>query len=205
MTDIASSLEQEFADVSQAERESTIAELKKIEAAGRGSVDITPHAIALPVLLIVCGVIVTYAATTKSGDAGWIYLLGMALLVPGILILFIPRKPFFTLAEEGIRVRDTLLPWEHIEDYGISENGYNGFTMNTTLSLIHDTGYTPPKLGLFRMFGQTIHQRKEDRYETYLGLWVGAKGMNSEKLAQRIGDFLAAFHARAELARLRAD
>ena len=30
MTDIASSLEQEFADVSQAERESTIAELKKI-------------------------------------------------------------------------------------------------------------------------------------------------------------------------------
>jgi len=204
MSDIATSLEKEFTAQSHAEREAHIAELERIEAAGRGSVDITPHALVLPVVLVVCGAVLIYAATTKSGGAGWIYLLGAALLVPGLLILLVPRKPLFTLAEEGIRVQDVLLPWESIEDYGITENGHNGFTMHTNLSLIHDAGYTPPKLKLIRMFGQTLHNRKQGRYETHLGLWVGAKGMNGDELAQRIGDFLAAFHARAELARLRA-
>ncbi len=204
MTDIASSLEQEFADASQAEQESAIAELRRIEAGGRGSADIRPHAIALPLLFGVCGGLLSYAALT-SGARIYALPIGLALLLPSLWALFGPRKPLFTLAEEGVRVKDVLLPWSSIEDYGVTENSYNGFTTHTSVTLQHAEGFTPPKLGLFYPFGASVRNRKTGQYETRLTLHAGARGMNSEKLSLRIGEFFAAAHARAELARLRAD
>lgn len=188
---------------SHAGHDAHVAELEKIAAAGRGRVDIIPQAIAIPAVLALCGALCIYAAVTNTA-VGWAYLVGAALLVPGILSLLIRRKPLFALTEEGVRVQDVLLPWDHIEDYVVTDNGYNGFTMHTNVGLIHAAGYTPPKLTLFRMVGQTIRKRKEGRYETHLGLWVGAKGMNGEKLAKRIDEFFSAARARAELVRLRA-
>lgn len=204
MNDIASSLEQQFADVSQAERESTLSELRRIEAAGRGSVAIRPHAIALPALLGACGVLCLYAAATKVAIA-WAYPVGAALLLPSLWALFARRKPCFLLTEEGVRTAGALLPWDSIADYGVTEHSHNGFTTHTSVVLLHESDYTPPPLGLFRLFGQNVRNGSSGQYETHLTLHAGARGMNCEALARRIGEFLSAFHARAELARLRAD
>ena len=65
MNDIASSLEQEFTTHAQADRDAYIAELKRLEAAGRGSVEITPHLVGLPVLFGGAGAAVLYGALSS--------------------------------------------------------------------------------------------------------------------------------------------
>ncbi|MGE8279403.1 MAG: hypothetical protein ACN6O2_03115 [Stenotrophomonas sp.] len=208
MTDIASSLEREFADVSHSEREAAIAELRKCEAAGRGSVDIKPHAIMLPALFILCGGIFVYGAFTsgamsRPGAIG-AFALGALMVLGGLWAMLGPRKARFSLTERGIVVNDALLPWVCVEDYGVVENSYNGFSTHTSVTVLHAPGFTPPPLGLMYLFGAHSHNRKTGQYETRLTLHAGARGMNCEKLANRIGDFLAASHARDELSRMQA-
>ncbi len=206
MNGIASSLEQEFAERSNAERESNIAELKKIDADGRGSVDVASHMIVLPALigLIACGLIYSTLTRHDLTTTRIVTTLVCSVAVAALCAwtLFGPRKPRFTLTEEGVRVKDAMLPWSSIEDYGVTEHSTNGFTTHTSIVLQHAAGFTPPKLGVFYPLGASARDRKTDQYETRLTLFVGAKGMNVEKLAQRIGQYLAASHARAELQRL---
>jgi hypothetical protein len=199
MTDIASSLEQEFADRSQADRTAQIAELRQIESKGRGSVAIAPRAIAIPLLFGFIGGIFAYASITTNtwSKAGAInaFIGGVAVVAVCAWAMFGPRKPRFTLTEEGVRVKDVLLPWSGIEDYGITVHSTNGFPTHTTVELHHTADFTPPK---------GILDRKTGRFSTRMALITGAKGMNGDKLSQRIGEFLAAARARTELARLQA-
>ena len=76
---------------------------------------------------------------------------------------------------------------------------------HTSVTLLHSEGFTPPKLGLLVLFGGSTRDRKSGLYETRLTLHAGARGMNCEKLAKRIGDFFAAAQARHELRRMQAD
>lgn len=206
MSGIASSLEQEFAQHSQAEREADIAELRAIDSNGRGSVDVASHAIAIPTLigLIACGLI--YSTLTRhdlpTTRIVTTLVCSAAVAAACAWLLFGPRKPRFTLTEEGVRVKNALLPWSSIEDYGVTEHSTNGVTTHTSVALQHATGFTPPALGLTLLFGANAKSRKTGQYETRLTLHVGAKGMNGDKLAERIGQFLAAARARAELERL---
>lgn len=206
MSGIASSLEQEFAERSQAERESNIAELKRIESNGRGRVDVAAHAIVMPGLvgLIACGLIYSTLTRHDLTATRTVTTLLISAAVAALCAWFIfgPRKPRFTLTEEGVRVKNALLPWGSIEDYGVTENSTNGITTHTSIVLQHAAGFTPPELGLNIAFGANTRNRQTGHYDTRLTLHVGAKGMNSDKLAQRIGEFLAAAHARAELERL---
>jgi len=211
MTDIASSLEQEFADHSQADRESRIAELRRIEAAGSGNCDVSSHAIAAPILAGLFGAVFIWAGISSS--YGWgrtiaVVLIGSAFLLPSLWALFARRKPRFTLTKEGVRVKDALLPWESIEECGVTENSYNNVTTHTSVVFKHVEGYVPPKLALFAPFGTSVpirsFTRKTGQYRTRLTLFVGARGMSCEKLADRIGEYRAAAYARAELARLKA-
>lgn len=208
MTDIASTLEREFADISQGEREAAIAELHRIEAAGRGDVAIRPHAIMLPVLFGACGGIFLYAAFTVSSmthlNLFMLFLAGLLLVAASLWAMFGPRKVRFTLTEHGITVNGALLPWASIEDYSVVENSYNGFSTHTSVSVLHAEGFTPPALGLMLLFGANTRDRKTGQYQTRLTLHAGARGMNCEKLAERIGAHLAAAHARDELERLQA-
>ena len=84
MSDIASSLEQEFTMHAQADRDAYIAELKRLEAAGRGSVEITPHSVGLPVLFGGAGAAVLYGALSSrhltTMEVLLFSLLGLALL-----------------------------------------------------------------------------------------------------------------------------
>jgi hypothetical protein len=203
MADIASSLEKEFADRSQADRAAQIAELQQIESKGRGSVAIAPRAIAIPLLFGFFGAIFAYGSittSTMSKTANIIaFIVSVAIVAVCAWAMFGPRKPRFTLTEEGVRVKDVLLPWSGIEDYGITTHSTNGFPTHTTVELCHTADFTPPKPSLRDRI------RKAGRFSTHLTLFTGAKGMNGDKLAQRIGEFLAAARARAELARLNAN
>ena len=208
MNDIASSLEQEFADRSQADRDAHIAQLREIESKGRGSVEIKPHAILMPLLCGITGIFLVWGALTtssfsKMGNLG-IAVLGVVFVVLSVWGMFGPRKARFTLTEEGVRVKDVLLPWGSIEDYGVTVHSINGVPTHTSIEFEHAAGFTPPKLGLFRMFGGTRRNRKTNQYITGLLLHTGARGMNGDKLSKRIGEFLSAARARAELARLQA-
>lgn len=209
MIDIASSLEKEYGDISQRERDGAITELRRIEAAGRGRVEVKPHAIMLPLLFGLFGGIVVYGAFTSSAmsrmGAIGAFALGMLMVLGALWAMLGPRGARFTLTEDGIQVKQHLLPWDTIEDYGVVENSYNGFSTHTSVTLLHGEGFTPPKLGLLVLFGGSTRDRKSGLYETRLTLHAGARGMNCEKLARRIGEFFAAAHARHELKRLQAD
>ena len=210
MTDRASSLEQAFGFQPQADRESRIAELRRIEAAGRGSCDIASHAITLPLLCGLFGAILIWAGITGGfplDQTVTVCLIGAAFVLSSAWALFAPRKPRFTLSAEGVRVKDTLLPWDSIEECGVTENSVSAVTTHTSVVFNHFEGFIPPKLTLFAMFGTTApirsFTRKTGRYRTRLTLFVGARGMSSEKLANRISDYRSAAYARAELARLK--
>lgn len=208
MTDIATSLEQEFAEVSHGEREAAIAELRRYEAAGRGTVDIKPHAILLPALFLLAGGIFIYGAFTSAAmsrlGAIGAFAVGVLLVAGSLWAMFGPRGTRFSLTERGIVVKGALLPWACIDDYGVVENSYNGFSTHTSVTLLLAEGFTPPALGLMYPFGANSRHRKSGQYETRLTLHAGARGMNCEKLAARIGDFMTAAHARDQLGRMQA-
>ena len=210
MVDIASSLEQEFASQSQADRESRVAELRRIAAAGSGSCVVYAHAIVLPIVCALFGMVFIWAGITSGYSFGRtmaLCLFGAAFVLPSVWAVFVPRKPRFTLTVEGVQVKDVLLPWDSIEECGVTENSYNGVTTHTSVVFKHVEGFIPPKLPLFAMFGTTlpIHSltRKTEQYRTRLTLFAGARGMNCEKLANRINDYRVAAVARAELERLK--
>lgn len=206
MTDIASSLEHEFASAAQAGRESTIAKLRQIEAAGRGSLDVRPHAIAMPLVFCILGALFVYAGFSfNDASSPILFVIGALLIAPSAWAMFGPRKPRFTLTEQGVRVKNVLLPWSGIRDYGVMTHSVNGLPTRTTVTLHHAEGFTPPALDVFILLGRSTRQRKTGLYATRLILHSGAKGMNGKKLAQRIGEFFAAAHARDELARLGAN
>lgn len=208
MTDIASALEKEYADHSQAERDAAIAQLKELVAKGSGSLDIRPHAIVMPLLFAPMGAALMWA-TSGAGTQGletFIFLLGAALVAVSAWLMFGPRQPVFTLTEEGVRAKDELLPWSSIQDFNVISHSYNGIPMSTKIVLIHIAGFKPPD-GLARPRGGLIGKMRakgDPDYDSHLTLWSGAKGMNTDQLAQRIADFFNATHARAELARLSA-
>jgi len=184
---------------SPAQGPSRMAQLRRIEALGRGSIEITPHAIALPLLAMVIGCgfvygILTFVRVPVLGMMAVVMIgaavIGMSLRAMG------PRKPCFTLSEEGVRVNKVLLPWSSIKDYSVAEDKRLGLTTRTTVFLRHVDGFVVPKLGQSFLFGRRIKRRRGAFYETQLMLHVGAKGMDCEKLAQRIGEFRAAAYAR---------
>jgi len=211
MSGIASSLEQEFADHSQAERDATLAELRSIESNGRGSVDVASHAIAMPALigLIACGLI--YGVLTRNDltttRVVTTLVCGVVVVAACAWLLFARRTPRFTLTEQGVRLKNGVLPWDKVEDYGVIEHSQNGLTTHTQVKFELTEGFTPPPLGLFFLFGRTRPVRSVTLQKTgplvvTLNLFVGARGMNVDKLAERIGQFLAASRARAELEKL---
>jgi len=206
MSGIASSLEQQFADHSQAEREAHIAELRTIEANGRGNVDVAAHAIVFPALigLIACALIYSTLTRHDPAMARVVTTLACSVAVAALCawFLFGPRKPRFTLTEEGLRLKNGVIAWDKIDDYGVTEHSTNGFTTHTSIRFELVPGFTPPPLGQIILFGQTEKVRKTDQAVIRQTLHVGAKGMNSDQLAERIGQFLAAARARAELRRL---
>lgn len=211
MSGIASSLEQEFADHSQAEREANIAELRRIEAGGRASVAVAAHSIVLPAFvgLIACGLFYEVLTRQDVSTTRLVTTLACSVVVAAFCawLLFGKRAPRFTLTEQGVQLKNGLLPWQDIEDYGVVENSTNGLATHTSVSFHLADGFTPPPLGMLILFGQTSPIRSKDakkpsQFIVRLTLHVGARGMSCEKLAERIGQFLAAFHARAELQRL---
>jgi hypothetical protein len=205
MTDIASSLQQELTSASQAERDTAIARLRQLESLGRGSLDIQPRAIAMPLAFSLCGCVLIYATTLSNPfmdiDIA-IATVGAALIALGAWFMFGPRGTRLTLTEQGVRVKDVLLPWDSIEECRITRGYIGGLPLHTLIALQHVAGFTPPQLPLFLLLGSTRHDRKSGRHVTRLMLHSGAKGMNSRKLAQRIGDFYNAARARAELAHM---
>ncbi|MDR1990146.1 MAG: hypothetical protein LBQ09_07940, partial [Acidobacteriaceae bacterium] len=192
MNDIASSLEQDFTHHAQAARKARLAELTQIASKGSGSVVITPHAIMLPLLLGFAGVMIVFASFSFSHTIDRAVVSGTAIVAACAWAMFGPRKPLFTLTEEGVKVKDTLLPWSSVENYSVTENSYHGFTTHTSIVLQHAAGVTPIKLDLFILFGSSgptrSFHKKTGQYHTRLTLYAGAKGMNSDTLAQRIGE-----------------
>jgi hypothetical protein len=208
MTDIASSLEEEFAGRSQAERDAHIAHLEAIAAKAREPLDIRSHAILTPLLTgALGGMFLAFSLQDMvRGEAGasrYILIAGLVLFVPSLWALVGPRKPRFTLTAEGVRVKQALLPWESIDDYRIIAHSSNGFPTHTTVYFDHAEGFTPPALGLLFPFGNRLKARKTGLFTSRLTLYTGPRGMDEEKLAQRVGEYLDASRARAELARLR--
>ena len=207
MSDIASSLEQEFATSSQAERDSHIAELKQVAAKGVGQLEIRPHAIAIALLFGILGAIFVFAAVSnpaKAMEMASFFLVGVAMLAICAWAMFGPRKTRFTLCEEGVRVNDALMLWSSIADYQVTRHSYNGFPTHTSVVFKYVEGFSPPALGLFYPFGANSRNILTKRTSTRLTLHAGPRGMNYEELAERIGAFLAAAQAREELKRLRA-
>lgn len=203
MTDITSSLEREYADNVQAGHRAAIENLRKLETAGRGSLDIRPHAIVWPLVLGIPGSMVLYLSMFPIADINYHgVVFGAVILVPCIWAMFVPRKPLFTLTEQGVCIRNNLLPWSCIKDFSVTEHTFNGIKSHTSVYLRYVEGFTPPKLKLFSLFDQTGRGLETGLYGTNLILCAGAKGMNTKKLAQRIDEFLTAARARDELARL---
>lgn len=206
MNDIASSLEQEFTTHAQADRDAYIAELKRLEAAGRGSVEITPHSVGLPVLFGGAGAAVLYGALSSrhltTMEVLLFSLLGLALL-SSLWMMLGPREPCYTLCEEGIRVRGgDLTPWDSISDWRVNETRYSFLPISVALVLNYEAGFTPPPLKRPFSVGVTRHNRKTGEYVTDLTLYTGPKGMSVAQLTERINDCHMAAQARAELARL---
>ena len=201
--DIASSLEQEFANNAQAERDAVIARLRKIETAGRGSIDVRPQAIIWPLVLGFPSGMVVYLSMLPISEIhyGGVFF-GAIILVPCILAMFGPHQTLFTLTEQGMRIRDALLPWNGIKDFSVVEHNFNGIKSHTIIYLQYVEGFTPPKLNRRSLFSYSSGSSKAGHYGINLTLCAGAKGMSTKKLAQRIGEFLAAARARDELARL---
>jgi len=181
------------------------AQLRKIAALGRGRLDVVPQALALPLVFMAAGCGLLYAGvslTMMSVSVVVIVLVAGALvIVLSAWTIFKPGEARFTLSEEGVCVDKVVLPWSSIKDYSVTEKRWIGMTISTRVLLRHVDGFVVPKLGLFFLFGRRIKRRRSTRYETRLTLHAGAKGMNCEKLAQRIGEFRAAAHAREEMAR----
>ena len=211
MPDIASSLEQEFASAAQTQRETAIADLRTLEAAGRGSLDIISRSLVFPALGVFFGLMTLYASLTsdysRSGQSPFLHALAVFAIGAALLALgawgFVPGKPLCTLTEQGIRVKNALLPWSSIESFRVVEHSYGIFKTDTAIYLVHPEGFTPPKLGLPLLRGRSQRPMlKRKHYETHFTLWTGAKGLSVEALADRINDFVAAAHAREELARL---
>ncbi|MDR2220230.1 MAG: hypothetical protein LBE24_06575 [Methylobacillus sp.] len=212
MSDIASSLEKEFADQSQSERDAYIAHLKELEAKGQGSLDVRPHSIVLASLFILIGVLMAWALGTQGTNitASIIgILIGVAVAGWGAWAMLWPRKPKFTLTEEGVRVKGELLPWSSIEDYNVTIHSTNSVPTHISVVLSHVAGFKPPKGVPQARRGGLIGKMRaakdsEPEYNTNLMLWTGAKGMSADQLTQRIHDFLTAARAKEELARLQA-
>jgi len=183
--------------------------LRKIAALGRGRLEVMPQAIALPLMFMLLGGGMLYAGVSLPmlSVTGVLMILGAGALVIvlGAWTIFGPGEARFSLSEEGVQVGKVLLPWGAIRDFSVTEQRWFGVTTRTTVLLRHVDGFTPPKLGLFFLFGRRSRRRRSTRYDTRLMLHVGAKGMDCEKLAQRIGEFRAAAHAREEIARLSGD
>ena len=186
MSDIASSLEQEFTMHAQADRDAYIAELKRLEAAGRGSVEITPHSVGLPVLFGGAGAAVLYGALSSrhltTMEVLLFSLLGLALL-SSLWMMLGPREPCYTLCEEGIRVRGgDLTPWDSISDWRVNETRYSFLPISVALVLNYEAGFTPPPLRHPFSVGVTRHNRKTGEYVTDLTLYTGPKGMSVAQL-----------------------
>ena len=208
MSDIASSLEQEFAGHSKANRDSRIAELRQIVSKGSGDVVIKAQAILMPLIFGFMGVMLVYASFDSSRTINRGVAAGVVLVAMCAWALLGPRKTLLTLTDEGVQVKGAMLPWSSIEKYHVIENSYNGVTTHTTIVFQHVAGFTPPDLGLFILFGRSGPTRsfgkKTGRYQTRLTLYVGARGMNGDQLTQRIGDFMGAAHACIELSQMNA-
>ncbi|MGY0505241.1 hypothetical protein [Luteimonas sp. e5] len=207
MTDITSSLEQEFAEQSQHERERAIAELRQLDADGRGRVDVWPSALLIGILTGAFGLALAYLAFSSAKLGGIEKLgfggVGLALVAFAVWMLFLrARQPTFTLTEQGVDVRGVLLPWTSIDDFEVMTNTINGVATMTTVTLEHVAGYEAPKLPLARGVGQSAKDRKSGNYRSVLSLFVKPKGMSSETLAGHIGRLHAGAQAREELQRL---
>ncbi|MDR0274225.1 MAG: hypothetical protein LBI48_02580 [Burkholderiaceae bacterium] len=205
MDGTAFSPEQEFAALSQDERDALIAQFQQTAAGGRGSLEVRPRAIRLPLLLGFLGIVMAWAALASPSLSSIVPgLAGLALAASSAWAMFGPRKPCFTLTEEGVRVQNALLPWPGIDDYSVTEHGRLGFPTHTSVVYEHADGFTPPELGLHPLLGASNRNSNTGEYATRLTLYTGAKGMNGDQLAERIAEYLDAAHARAKLARLQA-
>jgi len=201
--------QQELDGLSPAERDAHIALLRQTAAGGRGKVEVKPHAIGLPLLLGLGGIVTVWSSLPASGFfpslSGFIgSVAGLALIAGSAWALFGPRKPCFTLTEKGVRIHRALLPWESIDDYSVTEHARLGIALQTCVVFEHTGGFTPPSLGLPPLIGATSRNPQTGEYSTHLTLYTGARGMNGDKLADRIAEFLDAAHAREQLAQLKA-
>ena len=168
--------------------------------------EITPHLVGLPVLFGGAGAAVLYGALSSrhltTMEVLLFSLLGLALL-SSLWMMFGPRKPCYTLCEEGIRVRGgDLTPWDSISDWRVNETRYSFLPISVALVLNYAAGFTPPPLKRPFSVGVTRHNRKTGEYVTDLTLYTGPKGMSVAQLTERINDCHMAAQARAELARL---
>lgn len=207
MTGIVSSLEREFAERAQTERDQDIAELRKLDAEGRGSVEVRPAALLLGVLTVLFGAAMLYVAfgtgRASGGEQLGFAAGGLAFCAFAAWAVFLnARQPAFNLTEQGVDVRGVLLPWSSIEDFGVMTNVINGASVMTTVTLEHVEGYEPPKLPLSRGKGQSLKDRETGVYASHLSLFVKPRGMSTDELAGHIGRLHAGALAREELRRL---
>ena len=207
MTGIASSLEQEFAERSQAERERDIAALRQLDADGRGTVEVRASAIFIGILMAGFGAAMLYVVFAKGafrGNERLGFIAGGVLLcaIAAWLLFLRSRQPLFVLTEKGVDVRGVLLPWSSIDDYGVLTHSINGASSVTTVTFEHVEGYAAPPLPLFRGLGQSVKDRKTGMYRCVFNLYVKPRGMNGEKLAGHIGRLHAGALAREELRQL---
>lgn len=207
MTGILSSLEQEFASRAQTERDQDIAVLRKLDAEGRGRVEVWPAAQLLGVLTVLFGAAMLYVAFGTGRSSGGEQLGfaagGVASCAFAVWALLLnARESAFTLTEQGVDVRGVLLPWSSIEDFGVMTNVIYGVSVMTTVSLQHVEGYEPPKLPVSRGKGQSLKDRKTGIYASHLSLFVKPRGMSTDALAGHIGRLHAGALAREELRRL---
>ena len=206
MSDIASALEQEFTQNAQAERNAHIEEMRKLDAAGRGSMAVHPSAKLFAVLLMLIGVALAWGVLAGRFDGGlfWGCALGaLASLAGGIWLLTKHgRQPTFTLTEDGIDVRGVLLPWESIDECEVFSQEYWFFPIRTDITVHHVPGYEAPKLPVPRNVGQSVYRKKEAAWKSYFGFFTGPRDMKVNALAAHIDRLRAGALARAELQRL---
>ncbi|WP_300615408.1 hypothetical protein [Dokdonella sp.] len=202
MSGIAESSGQAGAGQGATLRRADIATLRRIEADGRGAVAVIPTAMPLALASLLLGGLLGLAGSGIGSFPGMphsgLLAAGVLMAVSGI-VLMRPRRPAFTLTEEGVEVRGRLLPWGAVDGYRIRPGPCSAMPLWTRIGFVHLAG----REGFDGQgtIGRSGSAGGTDGCRTDFGLFVKARGLPHEQLARTIGRFLAAARAREALRR----
>lgn len=189
------SLEDDLSDLGPAERRRCIAELMIVAALGNCTREVRSRLPLEPLALAACSTGILALAGLASTLTPFILLGAGTLLAAGLTLYLVQQQPALSLMRAGAKVGDTVIPWRELEIYEVTQGAWP----RTVVTLVTAPGWLPT---LSRLKGRRSVGTEPGREELRVYLWLGPRGFSPQALDDCLADYVAAHHARDQLAHL---